>query len=97
MTVMSTLDGVRHYSATDEMNGRVNAGLNLGSDSDEDLPGPGNRIRKISKASVPANDSPSHRPMIVNRKVSLSKIEQQSTAGHGLAYGRAAADKTTPL
>lgn len=39
MTVMACHSVVK-YNATDEMNGRVNPALSLGSDSDEDIPAP---------------------------------------------------------
>jgi len=79
MAVMSSME-VRHYSATDERNGRVNPALNLGSDSDDDLNdasdagGAAQRIRRLSKSGAGAfRDLPSAQRLI-NRKLSLSKL-----------------------
>lgn len=74
MAVMAGLTNVRKYSATDEMNGRVNPALNLGSDSDEEAAQHKTSIAKTKQAqtSVGSTASPSHQPMLSNRKASSS-------------------------
>lgn len=83
MAVMTGLTDVRKYSATDEMNGRVNPALNLGSDSDEEAAGQlPSLLGQKSKMAI-GGDSPSHRPMISNRKSSNStSIGSVQLGGH---------------
>lgn len=87
MAVMTGLTDVRKYSATDEMNGRVNPALNLGSDSDEEAAHL--TTSAVQKAKMQQQmtgggsiDSPSHRPMISNRKASNSTSIGSAAAGH---------------
>ena len=89
MAVMTGLNDVRKYSATDEMNGRVNPALNLGSDSDEEAgQALSTSIAQRAKlqqqlSSGGSIDSPSHRPMITNRKASNStSVGSGSAVGH---------------
>lgn len=108
MAVMTGLTDVRKYSATDEMNGRVNPALNLGSDSDEEA------AQHLAMSSMPVStagihhksklqqqtsaggasiDSPSHRPMIpTNRKESNSM-----SMGSGQFALTATGDRQTTL
>lgn len=86
MAVMTGLTDVRKYSATDEMNGRVNPALNLGSDSDEEAGqlttslGQKAKLQQQQMSGAGSGmDSPSHRPMISNRKSSNST---STGAGH---------------
>lgn len=95
MAVMTGLADVRKYSATDEMNGRVNPALNLGSDSDEEASqqlasSVAQRAKLQQQLSIGANsiDSPSHRPMI-NRKANMS-----SAIGSGSAAAAVVANNT---
>lgn len=83
MSVMTGLE-VRKYSATDEMNGRVNPALNLGSDSDEEtsqhLAHNAHKI-KIQHQNEAKTDSPSHRPMIATKPSNTSTTAVQPSAG----------------
>ncbi len=80
MSVMTgAMTDVRKYSATDEMNGRVNPALNLGSDSDEEAAQHMASITKLKHQQMSnssATASPSHQPMLSNRK--------QSSTGNGM-------------
>lgn len=58
MSVMTGNTSVRKYSATDEMNGRVNPALNLGSDSDEEA---AQQHLLAAGAGKLSTDSPTHR------------------------------------
>jgi len=89
-----TWEQVRHYSATDERNGRVNPALNLGSDSDDDLndaseTGAANRIRRISKSGPAAQ-------RLINRKLSIGKMTPPSTPSTASDM-KGAVDKTSAL
>jgi len=95
MAVMSTME-VRHYSATDERNGRVNPALNLGSDSDDDLndaseTGAANRIRRLSKSGPSAQ-------RLINRKLSLGKMTPTPSSTPPITSdAKGAVDKTSVL
>jgi high affinity choline transporter 7 len=105
MAVMTGLGEVRKYSATDEMNGRVNPALNLGSDSDEEASqqlasSVAQRAKLQQQLSIGANsiDSPSHRPMISNRKAGSSANAGPTAAvGSGSAAANNAGDRQTTL
>ncbi|XP_046657306.1 high-affinity choline transporter 1-like [Daphnia pulicaria] len=103
MAVMTGLGEVRKYSATDEMNGRVNPALNLGSDSDEEASqqlasSVAQRAKLQQQLSIGANsiDSPSHRPMISNRKAG-SSANAGPTAAVGSGSANNTGDKQTTL
>ena len=91
-----TWDQVRHYSATDERNGRVNPALNLGSDSDDDLndaseTGAANRIRRLSKSGPSAQ-------RLINRKLSLGKMTPTPSSTPPITSdAKGAVDKTSVL
>lgn len=68
MTAMSDLQ-VRKYSATDEMNGRINPAMSLGSESDEDV-----EARELaSRLPAAALDTPTKQPILAgdSRNASL--------------------------
>ena len=68
MTMVTGFQQVRRYSATDEMNGRVNPALSLGSDSEcDEQQTPTARRKPNSKVAASAGAtgaSPSKRPML---------------------------------
>lgn len=85
MAVMTgALTDVRKYSATDEMNGRVNPALNLGSDSDEEAAAHMATVTKLKQQSQvknsSASNSPSHQPMLSNKKASLTTATGQASS-----------------